>query len=246
MLLTTLLMYVLMREIWRWNRLGCLAVAGSLALVDFSFVCANLTKLFDGGWVPLITAATIFLLMNSWHRGRLAVLDYLKTSSIDIAGFIASTRKLHRVPGTAVYLSRRHGITPVALLHNIKHFHVLHQRNLIVHVVTEHVPRLTWNERVSVTDLGLGFWAIDVHYGFMEHPNLPKVLEHCVLHDMAITMADTTFFLSHETIGRAKKSALDPMTHRLSQILNRNAGDVSSFFKIPVDRMVEVGASFEI
>jgi KUP system potassium uptake protein len=150
------------------------------------------------------------------------------------------------VPGTAVYLSRRHGITPVALLHNIKHFHVLHQRNLIVHVVTEHVPRLTWNERVSVTDLGLGFWAIDVHYGFMEHPNLPKVLEHCVLHDMAITMADTTFFLSHETIGRAKKSALDPMTHRLSQILNRNAGDVSSFFKIPVDRMVEVGASFEI
>jgi KUP system potassium uptake protein len=246
MLLTTLLMYALMREIWRWNRLGCLAVAGSLALVDFSFVCANLIKLFDGGWVPLITAATIFLLMNSWHRGRLAVLDYLKTSSIDIAGFIASTRKLHRVPGTAVYLSRRQGITPVALLHNIKHFHVLHQRNLIVHVVTEHVPRLTWNERVSVTDLGLGFWAIDVHYGFMEHPNLPKVLQHCVLNDLAITMADTTFFLSHETIGRAKKSALDPITHRLSQILNRNAGDVSSFFKIPVDRMVEVGASFEI
>ncbi len=246
MLLTTMLMYVLMREVWRWNHVAALAVAGSLSVVDFSFVCANMTKVLDGGWVPLVTATTIFLLMNSWHRGRVAVLDHLGTHSMAIELFMDSTAKLHRVPGVAVYLSRRHGIAPMALLHNIKHFKVLHETNIIVHVVTEPVPRLSYDERVTVQEMGRGFWSIDIHYGFMEHPNLPKVLEHIDLNGKFVNMMETTFFLSRETIGRARKSALGPVAFRLSNFMNRNAADVTEFFKIPFDRMVEVGASFKI
>jgi len=247
MLLTTVLMYVLMREVWKWKHAACLAVAGSLAVVDFAFVCANLTKVFDGGWVPLITATTIFLLMSSWHKGRLAAIEHLKHANMSIGKFITTTAHLHRVTGTAVYLTRHHGIAPVALQHNITNYKVLHERIVIIQIVTAHVPRIAYNDRVTVQELGKGFWGIEIHYGFMEHANLPKVLEHCVLDGKGIKMADTTFFIPRETIGRKKKkSALGPVTYFLSTVMNRNASDATDFFRIPVDRMVEVGASFEI
>ena len=181
MMLTTLLMFVLMREVWKWNIVACLAVAGGLALVDVCFVSANLIKVLDGGWVPLLAASILCALMNAWHRGRMAVLENLRVNTMSIGHFISSASHVHRVPGTAVYLNRRPGVAPVAMLHNLKHFKVLHERNIVLHVDNEHVPRLKWQDRVTVRDLGEGFWAIDVHYGFMEQPNLPKVLENCTL-----------------------------------------------------------------
>ena len=246
MLLTTMLMFVLMREVWKWPLAACIAVAGSLGLIDFTFVCANLIKVLDGGWVPLVTAAVIFLLMHSWHRGRLAVLEHLNTRTMPLADFIASNCSCNRVPGTAVYLTRRAGLAPVALLHNLKHFKSLHARNIFLHVETDPVPRLSWEERVTVTDLGQDFWAMDVHYGFMEHPNLPKVLGHCTLAGLGIDMMNTTFFLSRESIIRAKHPALGLISHRLFEFMNRNASDVIGFFRIPLDRLVELGASYAI
>ena len=246
MLLTTMLMFVLMREVWKWNLLACIAVAGTLATVDFCFVSANLIKVTDGGWVPLTAASTIYLIMYSWHRGRLAVLDKLKDSTMSVGQFITSTAHVQRVAGTAVYLSRRQGIAPVAIMHNLKHYKVLHERNILLHVDTEHVPRLKWKDRVTVRDLGDGFWAIDVHYGFMEQPNLPKVLERCVLNGQNVDMMTTSFFISRESIVRAKHPALKPLPHWLFEVLHRNAGDITTFFRIQRNRMVELGSSMEI
>ncbi len=246
MLLTTVLMYVLMREVWEWNLAACLAVAGTLAVIDCCFVSANLIKVLDGGWVPLVTATIIYLLMSSWRRGRLAMLEHLNTRTMPIDLFISSSGRCHRVPGTAVYLTRRQGIAPVALLHNLKHFKALHERNVLLHVETEHVPRLSRDERVDVTDLGQGYWAIDVHYGFMEHPNLPRILGNCVLGGKGLNMMETTFVLSRESLVRARKPALGPISQRLFEFMHRNASDATAFFRIPLDRMVEIGATFEI
>ena len=246
MLLTTMLMFVMMREVWKWNLVSCIAVAGTLSVIEFCFVCANMLKVRDGGWVPLVTGATIFLIMSSWRHGRLAVLEHLKTNNMSLGQFISSASHLYRVKGTAVYLNRRQGVAPMSMLHNIKHFKVLHERIIVLHVETEHVPRLKWDERVTVRDLGDGFWAMDLRYGFMEQPNLPKVLEHCILNSKGIDMMDTTFFVSRESIARAKHSSLDLLYHTLFEIMHRNAGDITDFFRIPNNRMVELGASLEI
>ena len=246
MLLTTMLMFVLMREVWKWNLAACIGVAGTLAMIDLCFVGANMTKVLDGGWVSLVTAAILFSLMRSWHLGRLAVLEHLNTRTLPIDQFIPSTSTYLRVPGTAVYLSRRQDIVPVALLHSLKHYKCLHERNIILHVETDRVPRLDQDQRVNVIELGQGFWSLDVHYGFMEHPNLPRVLGRCILGGKGIDMMDATFFLSRETIARARHPALGPVSHRLFEFMNRNAGEVTEFFRIPLNRMVELGASCEI
>jgi len=246
MLLTTMLMYVLTREVWRWNLAACAGVTGTLAVIDLCFVSANLTKVFDGGWVPLMAAACMFMVMNSWHRGRVAVLEKLKASSMSIGLFISTVGRLQHVPGTAVYLNRRPGIAPMALLHNLKHYKVLHERNIILHVDNEHVPRVAKNDRVTVRNLGEGFWAIDVRYGFMETPNLTKVLEHCVLNGKGVDMMETSFFLSRETITRAKASSLSLISLRIFEFLHHNASGAAQFFRIPNNRLVELGALMEI
>jgi KUP system potassium uptake protein len=184
--------------------------------------------------------------MMCWSRGRLALLDHLKINNMSIGSYISSVSHLDRVPGTAVFLTRRQGIATLAMLHILKHFKVLHKRNIVVHVETEHEPRIAKKDRVTVRDLGDGFWAIEIRYGFMEHPNLPKVLENCLLDGQGIEMMKTTFFLSRETIARSRNSPLGLLAHFIYEFLHRNAGDASAFFRIPPDRLVELGACLEI
>ena len=163
----------MMREQWKWSPAVAIAVAGSLALVDFSFVSANLTKVAEGGWVPLVAAAVVFLLMESWRTGRAEMLSELERMTAPLAQFIRSMTSEPKVEGTAVYLSRRDDAVPIAMLHNVEHYHVLHECNVILHVETEQVPRVPASERSSVTDLGNGFYRILLHYGFMQHPTSP-------------------------------------------------------------------------
>ena len=246
MVLTTALMFCMMKEVWKWPLPVCMAIAGTLGLFDTSFVIANLTKVLDGGWVPLVTAAVLFYLMMCWHQGRQALMSMLKANNMTIGAFMSSVATVPRVPGTAIYLTRRTGVATMAMLHNLKHYKILHQRNILLHVETDHVPRLRPDQRVTIRDLGNNFWAITIHYGFMEHPNLPKVLEKCQLNDQPIAMMDTSFFVSRETIARAKTSKLTPLTRRLYAFMHRNAGDASAFFRIPPNRLVELGATVEI
>ncbi len=248
MLLTTVLMYQMMREQWKWTPAVAIGVAGSLALVDLSFVSANLTKVADGGWVPLVAAAIVFLLMESWRTGRTEMLTELERVTAPLAQFVQSMTSEPKVEGTAVYLSRRDDAVPIAMLHNVEHYHVLHKCNVILHVETEQVPRVPESERASVTDLGNGFYRILLHYGFMQHPNIPAALESCTIGGRRLDCTQTSFFLSRVAIVKAGAGnrRLQPILRRLFSWMQRNAADATEFFRIPPNRIVEMGARVEL
>jgi KUP system potassium uptake protein len=248
MLLTTLLMYTMMREQWKWTRPVAIAVAGSLALVDTSFVSANLTRVADGGWAPLVGAAAVFLVMQAWRTGRAAMLHQIERETMPLDLFIRSTANQTKVAGTAVYLSRRADVVPVAMLHSLKHYHVLHQRNVILHVETEKVPRVRDSERARVDELGSGFYRIVLHYGFMQQPNIPAALAHCPVGGQGFDMMQTSFFLSHVSIATAEagKRSLNPLFRRLFAWLQRSATDATEFYRIPRNRIVELGIRIEL
>ncbi len=248
MLLTTVLLYKTMRERWKWSPLLVFGVAGTLALVDLSFVAANLTKIADGGWVPLAAAAIVFTLMESWRIGRNAMFTQLERDTLPLDQFIASVVGESRVSGTAVYLSRREDIVPLSMLHNVKHYHVLHERNVILNVETEQVPRVPAHARATVTDLGHGFHRILLHYGFMQHPDIPSGLEQYKLEGHGFDMLQTTFFLSRVSVVPADpgRRRLLPFVRRLFAWMMRNAADATEFFRIPPNRIVELGARIEL
>jgi KUP system potassium uptake protein len=248
MLLTTLLMYKIMREQWRWPLAVAIAVAGSLTLVDTSFASANLTKVAQGGWVPLVMASLLFLLMEAWHSGRTAMLHQLERETMSLDLFIKSMANETKVPGTAVYLSRRFDVVPVAMLHSVKHYHVLHQRNVILSVETQHVPRVTASEHASVTALGNDFYRIVLHYGFMQQPDIPAALALCALDGQGFDEMQTTFFLSRVSVARTGlgKERLNPLFCRLFAWMHRNEADATEFFRIPRNRIVELGAQIEL
>jgi len=248
MLLTTVLLYHMMRERWQWPPAVVIGVAGTLALVDLSFVAANLTKLADGGWVPLAAATLVFTLMESWRVGRSAMFAQLERDSVPVAPFIASIAGEARVAGTAVYLSRREDVIPVSILHNVKHYHVLHERNVILHVETEQVPRVHVQGRGAVTDLGHGFYRVVLRYGFMQQPDIPRELERCSLDGQGFDMMQTSFFLSRVSVvgSAAGERHLYPLVRRLFSWMQRNAADTTEFFRIPPNRIVELGARIEL
>ncbi len=247
MLLTTLLMYKMMREQWQWTRTVAIAVAGSLALIDASFASANLTKVADGGWVPLVAAAAVFLLMEAWRSGRAAMLSQIERETMPLDLFIRSTAGEIKCAGTAVYLSRRTDAVPVAMLHTMKHFHVLHERNVILNVETEKVPRVPDAERATVNDLGHGFQRIVLHYGFMQQPDIPAALARCI-GGQAFDMMQTSFFLSRVSIATSGsgKRRLNPLFRSLFAWLHRNAADATEFFRIPRNRIVELGMRIDL
>jgi KUP system potassium uptake protein len=248
MLLTSVLLFLAMRDVWGWGLLPSAIVAGLLVIVDLSFVSANLTKLMEGGWVPLVTAAVIFFLMTTWREGRAALLQKLERDTLPLASFLNQMQRTHRVPGTAVYMTRRLEFVPVPMLHNLKHYKVLHERNVIVHVMTEHVPRVARRDRAEVTALGGDVYTIVLHYGFMEYPNIPMALEACeeVVEALHFDMMQTSFFLARESIGAASPSALNSFRRQLFIAMHRNAQDATAFFRIPPNRMVELGSRIEI
>jgi KUP system potassium uptake protein len=248
MLLTTLLMYKIMREQWRWPLALTIVVAGSLALVDASFAAANLTKVTQGGWVPLVTASLLFLLMEAWHSGRNAMMSQLERETMPLDLFIKSMASEAKIPGTAVYLSRRANVVPVAMLHSVKHYHVLHQRNVILSVETEHVPRVAVAEQATITALGGGFYRIVLRYGFMQQPDIPVALAHCSLDGEGFDEMETTFFLSRVSVANTvvDRERINPLFCRIFAWLHRNEADATEFFRIPRNRIVELGAQIAL
>jgi len=246
MLLTTVLMYHMMREQWHWSLMLSLAVAFALALVDGSFVSANLTKVFDGGWAPLVAAAVACTMMGAWGTGKVALLGQLERATMPLDLFIATSPEIRRVPGTAVFLSRRIEVVPLAMLHSLKHYSVLHQRNVILSVETEQVPRVPDRDRIAVTPLGERFYRIVLRYGFMEQPDLPAAFRDCTLDGEGFDLMRTTFFVSRETVCAAPQGRLNPLVRRLFIWMHRNASDATDFFNIPRNRIVELGARVEL
>jgi KUP system potassium uptake protein len=246
MLLTTVLMYRMMREQWRWGLVATVAVVGALGVVDASFVAANLIKVLDGGWAPLVAAAAVCTMMGAWGTGKVALLHQLERETMPLALFIGTSAEIQRVPGTAVFLSRRIDVVPLAMLHSLKHYSVLHERNVILSVETEQVPRVPHPDRITVTPLGERFYRIVLRYGFMEQPDVPAAFHHCTPDGECFDLMRTTFFMSRETVCAGPHGRLNPVVRRLFIWMHRNASDATDFFRIPRNRIVELGARIEL
>ena len=246
MLLTSALIFLAMREVWGWSLPVSLSIAGIFIIVDLSFVGANLMKVLEGGWVPLVVAAVIFFLMSTWRDGRSRVLARLERDTFPLDDFIRQTESKPRVPGTAIYLTSRTDMVPVPLLHNLKHNKVLHSRIILLHVTTENVPRVRLAKRVETQHFGHDFHAVSAHYGFMEQPNIPNALDRCTNKDLQFDMMSMSFFVGRLTIVPVSKSRWQRFEIAVFEVMHRNALAATEFFRIPAGRVVELGGQIEI
>jgi KUP system potassium uptake protein len=246
MLLTSVLMFLAMREVWGWSLWLSAMLAGLFVIVDLSFVAANMMKVMEGGWVPLVVGATLFFLMSTWHRGRAALHDQLERDTLPLSDFIGQMRGKTRVPGTAVYMTSRLDMVPVPLLHNLKHNKVLHQRIVLLHIVTANTPRVPPERRLVHADLGDNFHTIVAEYGFMQQPNVPRVLHRCVARGLKFNMMDTSFFVGRVKIVPARHSSLGRLRCQVFEVMHRNALAATDFFRIPPNRVIELGSQTEI
>ncbi len=246
MALTTVLLFLTMREIWRWSLAAAVALSGVFLIVDLAFVSANMTKVLEGGWFPLVVGALVFFLMYTWWRGRHVLLRVLERDTYSLESFIAQVNDKTRVRGTAVYLTSRTDMVPVPLLHNLKHNKVLHERIVLLRVVTRNIPRVPSEDRIKVADLGSNFHSITVYYGFMQQPNIPRALEDCRAKNLVFTMMDTSFFVGRVSIIGAKHSRFSSFRRGVFDFMHRNALPATEFFRIPPNRVIELGGQVEM
>ncbi len=247
MLLTSLLMFVAMREVWRWSLGSSLAIAGLFICVDGSFVAANFVKFFEGGWIPVVVASILYFLMMSWSQGYEAMRASLERATFPLGEFMDKFRGAPRVPGTAVYLVGRTDLVPVALLHNLEHNKVIHRRIVLLNVTTEHAPRVNPKNRLRSVDLSDDFHAMSAHYGFMEQPNIPYVLTHKKGEGVLnFDMTDTSFFVGRTNIAPARASRWHRFKMQVFKVMHRNAFPATEFFRIPAAKVVELGSQIEI
>jgi KUP system potassium uptake protein len=244
MLMTSALLLIAMREIWQWSLPLSIGVAGFFLIVDSAFFISNTLKIVDGGYVPLLLAGGIYLLMYIWHRGAGAVSAYLHENLTPFDTFLAELERNHipRVPGTAVFLTRAVRDTPPVMTWHVRHNRALQQHVLAVTAQIQPVPWIAESERVNVSPMGPGFWRVVARYGFMERPNIPKLLSELPPHGCTIDLADVTYFVGHETLTRRTDGrGLPHWQEALFATMERNAAHVTDFFSLPGDQVVEIG-----
>jgi KUP system potassium uptake protein len=248
MAITTLLALVYAVGRRRWNPLLVAAVFAFFLLVDLAFFGSNLLKIAEGGWFPIIAAAAVFLVISTWRRGRQAVAKARARDAMPLADFIArlGRQRLARVPGTAIFLTGNVGLVPNALLHNLKHNKVLHDRVVILTVRTEDIPRVPDAQRVDIAHLDGNFHTLVVHYGFQDDPDIPAALACCAARGMPFNLMDTSFFVGREKIVGSGRWRLGRWRTQLFIFLSNTMLDAIEFFRIPTNRVVELGGQIEI
>ena len=248
MLITTLMFYVMSREVWRWSFARAAIVAGLFLCVDLPFFAANMLKIRYGGWVPLVIAAAIFVLMTTWKRGREILGKRMQEKTVALKMLLAdlAAEPPLRVPGTAVFMYGTTDGTPPALVHNLTHNKVLHERVVFLTMVTHDVPHVPPAERVTVKAIGKGFYSVIARYGFMDDPDIEDVLAACQMKSLDIPIAGTTFFLGRETLVASDRPGMPQWREQLFAFMSRNALRATAFFKIPADQVFEVGAQVEL
>jgi len=250
MLVTTFLTFFVIRFGWGYPLWLCLLATGFFMVIDATFFAAALHKLLEGGWFPLALGAAVFLVMATWHRGRDILYSRLRASSVPLDTFLESLFKEPptRVPGTAVFLTATPEATPHALLHNLSHNKVLHERVVFLTVEIRDVPWVTFSDRVKLERLGHGCWRVRVRYGFMNQPDITRALELCAGLGLEFNLMETSFFLSREKIVPVE-GGISPMAmwrERMFAAMARNAGNVTDYFNIPPNRVIELGTRVEI
>jgi KUP system potassium uptake protein len=232
---------------WRDTRWRVLPIAALLLLVDLSFLGANVVKFLDGAWVPVALGVLAFTAMRTWRRGKLLVAESLASQQMELDVFLRSlaAHPPHRVSGTAIFLTPNAHHVPHALLHNLKHNKVLHERNVILSVRTLDTAYAEPHERCSTEDLGDGFVRIALRFGFAEEPDVPAALVKGIC-GMSFDMMDTTFFSSRETLVAAEHVGMPIWRDKIFAFMARNASSATDFFRIPGNRLVELGTKVEI
>ncbi|HEV3051754.1 MAG TPA: KUP/HAK/KT family potassium transporter, partial [Longimicrobium sp.] len=248
MVVTTLLLFTVERERWRWPLWATVLFTGFFLVVDLAFWGANIVKIPHGGWFPLVMGAGIFVLMSTWKTGRGILAERLRRGTLPIDLFLddLGRRPVHRVPGTAVFMYGGREGTPPALLHSIKHYKVLHETVVVLGVETQEVPHVPEEERVSVEELGHGFYRIVLSYGFMEDPCVPDALATVRVPGLDLSPARTSYFLGRETLIPSKTPGMAPWREHLFAVMSRNARTATSFFGLPPNRVVELGAQIQL
>jgi KUP system potassium uptake protein len=248
MVLTTLLLYLLMREGWAWSVPRALAVCGLFLVIDLVFFAANALKIPHGGWVPLAIAAGVYVLMTTWKRGREILSHRMMEKTVPLKLLLAdlAAEPPIRVPGTAVFMYGSADGTPPALVHNLAHNKVLHEKIVFLTVVTEDVPHVPSAERVTVKRIGKGFHSVTARYGFTEDPDINDVVGACKTQQLDIPIEGTTFFLGGETVIASDRPGMALWRERLFAFMSRNSLRATAFFKIPPNQVFEVGAQIEL
>ena len=248
MAIDTVLAVVVARHIWGWSWLRSGVVASFFLIIDLSFFSANALKIPQGGWFPLMVGIIVFILLSTWKRGRQLLLEKMRSSAIALEPFLASiaSHPPLRVPGTAVFLTASAEGVPHAMLHNLIHNKVLHERVILLTVITEDVPHVPEIDYVEVQPLGNNFYRVIMRYGFKDEPDIPATLMMCDKYGLDFNMMETSFFLSRETVIPTVAPGMALWREKLFVSMSRNAGSVTAYFKIPTNRVVELGTQVEL
>ena len=248
MVMTTFMFYVMSREVWRWTFTKAALVAALFLAMDIPFLAANALKILNGGWVPLAIAVALYLLMTTWKRGREILSKRMLEKTVPLKLLLAdlAAEPPIRVPGTAVFMYGSAEGTPPALIHNLAHNKVLHEKVVFLTVTTEDVPHLPPAQRVTVKGIGKGFHSVVARYGFTEDPDIVEVLAACKVQQLDIPIEGTTFFLGRETVIASERPGMALWRERVFAFMTRNALRATAFFKIPPNQVFEVGSQVEL
>jgi KUP system potassium uptake protein len=248
MVITALLLYVVAVERWRWPVPVAIAVTGMFLLVDGAFLAANLLKLFSGGWLPLVIAACAFTLMTTWKTGRRIVFERLNARTIPLETFMSAVNATPpaRVPGTAVFMTAQPRGTPPALAHNLRYNKILHEHVVVLTVATAQRPLVSEDEQLEVTQLGEGVFNIRVQYGFMQDPNVPETVALARRKGVDLNLEDLVYFLGRETIIVTHRRGMAIWREKLFVLMARNAVRATAYFRLPPERVVELGVQVEM
>ena len=248
MICDTLLAAFVAVTIWGWSRWLAVLVATPLLFADFAFFGATSLKILQGGWFPLLIGLTAFTVMITWKRGREILFEKLNCETMPLNLFVNSigAGSIHVIEGTAIFMTGTHKSVPHALLHNIKHNKILHERNILLTLHTKDIPIVEDNDRLKIEQISPHFWLISAYYGFKEQPDIPELLTLCEAHNLSFDMMETSFFLSRERLIPRVEGGMAPWRELLFVTMSRNSASATDLFQIPTNRVVELGTQIEL
>jgi KUP system potassium uptake protein len=248
MVVTGMMAFIVIWKVWNWPVFGAAALMAPFVLIDLTFLCANLLKVVEGGWVPLALGGLVMVVMYTWRRGSRLLFEKTRRQEIPLQDLVRMLEKKPplRVPGTAVFLTSTPDCAPTALMHSLKHYKVLHEHNVILTIESEHAPRVEPAARVAIEGVGQTFTRVTLRFGFMESPNVPRALAIARKLGWTFDIMSTSFFLSRRALKPAARSGMPRWQDRLFILLARMANDATDYFQIPTGRVVEVGTQVTI
>jgi len=250
MLITTLLTFFVVRYCWNYNLFLCIFATGFFVVIDLAYFSANALKFMKGGWYPFAAAVIVYIFMSTWFQGRVLLRNQIKKQMLPLDTFLSSVMSpasmTHRVPGTAIFLRSESEGVPHSLLHNVYHNKVMHTRVVFVTVYVQEIPWVPVEQRVKVTSLGYNCFQVDIIFGFKNELDVPKALDLCSSVGLEFNLMETSFFLSRQSVIPTFKEGMALWRERLFSMMMRNAGDLVTYYNLPPNRVIEVGAQVEI